>query len=446
MKWLMACLLCLSVVLAYADVPVAPPASPPMRVRVHQEPQGTLVQGETARIVVDVLTSDFFIDAPVLPELHVDGAYLSLSAETPGHLVETIDGQTWSGVSRTYLITPLMSGTMAIPSFEITAHLGAQRTPVAVQTQPLSLEVRALVLPAGVTEALIARSLKITQTITPDDSGLHVGDTLTRRVEISAEGAPAMMLPPSTFAPVDGLTLYPASPVVRDAVDNHGGFVGGTRVDTASYVIDHRGRYTLPPISVRWMDSRTHEWRESTAPPVHFHAWWGAANKPRFALPQRGFMPRLIGWFSSDAGLAVSMLAVLAGFAWYFRAWCARQWQRWTQWRYRRRHREAVAFRDVRRRHGEISAAVLAQAIDAWVRRAADDGAPVSIDGWVAHYGDAALRDQWNALQDSLYGGHGSAWSANVLVERLAAARRQWKRSGWRWRQQPALPPLNPTA
>ncbi|MGO4505084.1 MULTISPECIES: BatD family protein [unclassified Dyella] len=446
MKWLIACLLYLSVVLAYADEPQAPPAPPPVRVRVHQEPVGTLMQGETARIVVDVLTSDFFIDAPVLPELHIDGAYLSLSAETPGHLVETVDGQSWSGVSRTYLITPLMSGPIDIPSFEITAHLGAQRTPVAVQTQPLSLEVRALVLPAGVTEALIARSLKITQTITPEDGGLHVGDTLTRRIEISAEGAPAMMLPPSTFAPVDGLTLYPASPVVRDAVDNHGGFVGGTRVDTASYVIDHRGRYTLPPISVRWMDSRTHEWRESTVPAVHFHAWWGAANKPRFALPQRGFMPRLIGWFSSDAGLAVLTLAVLAGLGWYFRAWCARQWQRWKDWRYRWRHREAVAFRAVRRRRGEASAVALSQAIDAWVRRAADDGAPASIDAWVSRHGDAALRDQWNALQDSLYGGNGSPWSANALVDGLAAARRQWKRSRWRWRQQSALPPLNPAA
>jgi len=446
MKWLIGCLLYLSVVLAYADEPQAPPASPPVRVRVHQEPAGALMQGETARIVVDVLTSDFFIDAPVLPELHVDGAYLSLSAETPGHLVETVDGQSWSGVSRTYLITPLMSGPIDIPSFEITAHLGAERTPVAVQTQPLSLEVRALALPAGVTEALIARSLKITQTITPEDGGLHVGDTLTRRIEISAEGAPAMMLPPSTFAPVDGLTLYAASPVVRDAVDNHGGFVGGTRVDTASYVIDHRGHYTLPPISVRWMDSHTHEWRESTVPAVHFHAWWGGANKPRFALPQRGFMPRLIGWFSSDAGLAILTFAVLAGLGWYFRAWCARQWQRWKEWRYRWRHREAVAFRAVRRRRNETSAAALSQTVDAWVRRAADDGAPASIDGWVSRYGDATLRDHWSALQDSLYGGNGSPWSAHALVDGLAAARRQWRRSRWRWRQQPALPPLNPTA
>ena len=445
MKRLLACLLCLGMMIAHADEPVAPP-SPPMRVRVHQEPAGALMQGETARIVVDVLTSDFFIDAPVLPELHIDGAYLSLSAETPGHLVETVDGQNWSGVSRTYLITPLMSGTVEIPSFEITAHLGAQRLPVTVQTPPLSLRVQALVLPDGVTEALIARSLKVTQTITPENTGLHVGDTVTRRIEISAEGAPAMMLPPSTFVPVDGLTLYPASPVVRDAVDNHGGFVGGNRVDTASYVIDHRGRYTLPPVTVRWMDSRTREWRESTVPAVRFHAWWGAANKPRFALPQRGFMPRLIGWFSSDAGLALMTLAVLAALAWYFRAWCARQWQRWKAWRYEYRHREAVAFRDVRRRRNETSAAVLAEAVDAWVRRAAVDGAPGSMHGWVASYGDAALHDAWNALQDALYGGNGSTWSAQVLVGRLTDARRQWKRNRWRWRQRPALPPLNPMA
>ena len=310
--WWLCCLWLLAG-MALADEPAAPP---PIQVRVHQEPAGTLMQGETSRIVVDLFTPDFFIDAPVFPELHVDGAYLSLSDETPGHLVETVNGATWSGVSRTYLITPLMSGMVEIPSFEITAHVGANRTPVSAQTQPLELKVQALTLPAGVTEALIARSVKLTQTIMPKDSGLHVGDTVTRRIEISVEGAPAMMLPPTEFAAVDGLTLYPASPVIRDAIDNHGGFVGGNRVDVASYVIDHRGRFTLPPLTVRWMDSQTRQWRESTVPAVHFHAWWGAANKPRFALPQQGFMPRVAGWLSSDAGLFVLALAVLGWLTW----------------------------------------------------------------------------------------------------------------------------------
>ncbi|AIF46995.1 BatD family protein [Dyella japonica] len=436
------CLLWLCAVAVHADEP-APPA-PPIQVRVHQEPPGTLMQGETTRIVVDMLTPDFFTDAPVLPELHVDGAYLSLSDETPGHLVETIAGQSWSGVSRTYLITPLMSGPMEIPSFEITAHLGAQRTPVAVQTQPLALQVQPLVLPAGVTDALIAGSLKITQTVTPQDGSLHVGDTVTRRVEIAAEGTPAMMLPPTVFAPVGGLTLYAASPIVRDAVDNHGGFVGGNRVDTASYVVDRRGRYTLPPVTVRWMDSRTREWRESTVPAVHFHAWWGGTDKPRFALPQRGFMPRLIEWLSSDAGLGVLVLAGLAWLSWRFRDSWQRLWQQGKAWRYRHRQSEAVAFRAVARQRRATSAAILAEAVDAWVRRAADHGAPASVAGWAVHYGDASLQAHWNALQDALYGQGASTWSAPALVDALASARRRWKRGSRRWQRRPALPPLNP--
>ena len=35
-----------------------------------------------------------------------------------------------------------MSGPMEIPSFEITAHVGPQRAPVTVQTQPLALQVQ----------------------------------------------------------------------------------------------------------------------------------------------------------------------------------------------------------------------------------------------------------------------------------------------------------------
>jgi hypothetical protein len=429
---------------AASTTPAAQPAAP-VQVRVHQEPAGDLMQGETTRIVVDLVTSEFFTDAPVLPELHVDGAYLALSDETPGHLVETVNGQTWTGVSRTYLITPLMSGALEIPSFEITAHLGAERTPVAVETPPLSLKVRALVLPPGVTEALIASSVKVTQTITPQDSGLRVGDSVTRRIEISAEGAPAMMLPPTSFAKVRGLTLYPASPVAKDAIDNHGGFVGGDRVDTANYVIDRRGRYTLPALTVRWMDSRSHEWRESTVPAVRFHAWWGAVEQPRFALPQRGFMPRLIEWMSSDAGIFTLVLIALASLAWYFRNGCLRQWNRWKAWRYRRRHAESVAFRAVVRQRRATSAAALATAVDAWVRRAADDGAPQSVTAWAARYADTALRDQWNALQEAMYGQGTAPWSASALVDRLAAVRRQWKRRRWWW-SHPALPPLNPSS
>jgi len=447
MKTWLACLLWLMMPLARADQPATPASAVPaasIQVRVHQEPAGTLMQGETSRIVVDLLTPDFFSDAPVLPELHVDGAYLALSDETPAHLVETIGGQTWSGVSRTYLITPLMSGALEIPPFEITAHLGAARTPVTVQAPTLALQVRALVLPPGVTEALIASSLKVTQTVTPQDDGLHVGDTVTRRIELSAEGAPAMMLPPTTFAPVDGLTLYPASPITRDALDSHGGFVGGSRVDTASYVIDHRGHYTLPPITVRWMDSHTHAWHESTVPAVHFHAWWGSTDKPRFALPQSGFMPRLIGWLSSDLGLAVLFLLVLAGLAWYFRNVCARRWHQWKAWRYARRHSEAVAFRAVVRQRHVTSAATLAETVDTWVRRAADDGAPQSLSAWAARHGDKALHDQWSALQDALYGQTGSTWSSSALVDGLMQARRRWKHSRRRWRLPPGLPPLNP--
>ena len=441
MKTWLSCLLLVLSTWASADAP-----APRMQVRVQQDPPGELVEGETASIRVDVLTSDFFTDAPVLPQLHVDGAYLSLSDETPAHLVETVGGVTWSGVSRTYLVTPLVSGSVEIPSFAITAHVGPASTPVSAQTMPLILQVQALALPAGVTEALIASAVTVTQTVTPESTALRLGDSMTRRIEIAAQGTPAMMLPPTVFRPIDGLALYPSPPITRDVIGNQGGFLGGSRIDSASYVIQRRGRYTLPAVTVRWMNSRTHRWQETTVPAVHFHAWWGSPAKPRFSLPGQGVMPTLLGWFSSDAGMGLLVLAVLAWFAWRHRDWLLRRRDQFRAWRYRRRHTEALAFAALRRQRHTVSATTLSAAIDAWVRRCAEEGGPATTDQWCAQFGDAALRAQWAALQDALYGQAHTApgWSASGVVDGLASARQQWQRSQQRKRRETILPPLNP--
>lgn len=430
---------------AQGPAPAPTVAAPvPMVVRVHLEPPGPVLQGGTTVIKVDMLTPDFFTEAPALPELHVDGAYLSLSDETPAHLVETVQGATWSGVSRTYLFTPLVSGQVEIPAFDVTAHVGPQRTAVTAHASPVTVDVTPLVLPPGVTEALIANSVKLTQTITPQDGGLHIGDSVTRRIEVSAEGAAAMMLPPVEFKPVGGLQLYPSPPVVRDVVGNQGGFVGGSRIDEASYVIQRRGHYSLPPVSVRWMDSRTHAWHESRVPGVSFHAWWGSPAKPRFALPQQGAMPRLIGWFSSDEGIALMALALLAWAAWWFRDRLTRAWARLKVWRERRRHSEAKAFAALKRQRHAESAASLSIAVDNWVRRAAMEGAPATMAAWCARYGDHALRHAWEAWQNALYGTASEDWSASSVVQGIETARQRWKRSQRRDRQVAVLPPLNP--
>ena len=442
MKTWLACAWLLLACTAWADEPLPP--APRMQVRVHQEPAGALVEGETARIVVDMLTPDFFTDAPVLPVPHVEGVYLALSDETPGHVVDSIDGATWSGVSRTYLVTPLISGKVEIPSFDVTAHIGPQSTAVTVPTAPLTLSVQPLVLPAGVTEALIASSVKITQTVLPEDSGLHVGDSVTRRVEIVAEGAPAMMLPPVTFAPVRGLGLYASPPATRDVIGNQGGFVGGSRVDSASYVIQKRGRYTLPPITVRWLDSRTHTWQVSEVPAVQFHAWWGSPARPRFALPGQGVMPRLIGFFTSDLGILLILLVATGWAVSTFRGRLQRRLEQFKAWRYRRRHSETAAFAALRRQRHATSAARLHTAADAWARRSAQEGAPASVEAWCQRYGDASLKAQWTALDGSLYGTATGTWSAQALVDGLAVARKRWRHERRQRRRGIVLPPLNP--
>ncbi|TBR35983.1 MULTISPECIES: BatD family protein [Dyella] len=440
-------LLALLTVVARADDTALPNTDDPKRLqlRVHLEPEGTLVQGETARLVVDLLTPEFFHEAPTLPTPRIEGLYVALTDENAAHPVVTIDGANWSGISRVYLVTPLSGGRMTIPSFQVSVSLGANGDTVTAMTPPVPLRVQALPLPPGVTEALIASDVKVSQAVAPDKGGLRVGDSVTRRIVITADGAPAMMIPPLAFPPIHGLTTYAAPAQTRNAVGDQGGFMGGERTESVSYVIQERGHYTLPPVTVRWMDVQTHQWRESTVPAVKFHAWWGAPAQGRFGVPGQGPVERAWAFLRSDLGIALVVLVALGVAAWWFRAHLRRAVQSMRERRERHRQSESVAFHKLMRLRHSSDADRVYRAVDDWLRRCARQGEPGSLDAWIRRYGDDGLRLQSRELLARVYGEESKTadgWTAQPLLDALKAARQ--RRHTPPWRRRVDLPPLNP--
>ena len=82
----------------------------------------------------------------------------------------------------------------------------------------------------------------------------------------------SMLIPPLPFEQPDGIRIYPDEPTTHDQKTAHGDFIYGQRVQTAKYLIQNAGNYTLPPIELQWWNLATRHLDTATIPSVKFSA------------------------------------------------------------------------------------------------------------------------------------------------------------------------------
>ena len=246
---------------------VAPAAAqePGAIVRAHVEPAGGVMVGEPARVVIDVLTPTWFLSPPQFPALDVPGA-LVVFQERGVNLNESIEGTSYSGIQREYLVYPMREGRLSIPPFEVTVVYAIDTRPsmpTPLATQPISFEATVPAAARGLDSFVSALRLDLRQTLEPPPKGLAVGGALRRTVTIEAEGAFGMMLPPLPAPTIAGLSAYPDPPQVED----HGGERGearvARRVESVAYRLEREGDYELPGIEVAWWDLGTKRMRKA---------------------------------------------------------------------------------------------------------------------------------------------------------------------------------------
>ncbi|WP_244222644.1 hypothetical protein [Cupriavidus lacunae] len=207
-------------------------------------------------------------------------------------------------------------------------------------------------------------------------------------------------------------------------------------MDTITYVFERTGTYTLPAVTVDWVDPATRKPARSEAPAVKVVV---AAARTAGALAPGG---RSAGALPGEGGLpwrsllwgAGALLAVLAAglLCWRLRPLLARLRQRRAE---RRRARAEGA--DAR-----LAATLQAcQALGAWTR-VAHGTTPAA---WAQAVGDAGLADAVTGLQRHLYGAMPAqtAWDGKALAQALQRYARTAPAHPHR-QAVPALPALNP--
>jgi BatD DUF11 like domain len=186
---------------------LAPAAAQP-RVRVEIDAKDPVLVGQQVRVNVTVLAPNFFLSPPQFPTFDIPGAIVTLLDENALNNTETINGDIYAGIRRTYAITPRRPGTFTLPPARITfryaAEPGKPGVDAAVALPPQTFTARpAAGAPATATPALVAKVV-VTQTLDGDPRAMKVGDALTRTLETFAPNTQAMMIPPLTFQAPEG--------------------------------------------------------------------------------------------------------------------------------------------------------------------------------------------------------------------------------------------------
>ena len=258
-------------------------ADPLVRVQARLQPEPPYQTGSTLRLEVDLLTSTWFTQAPKPAALDLPGLLITPPNGQALSLTETIDGTAFFGLRLTYFISPTEAGQFTIPALPFSLHLGQASAPIEVSTQPIGFNVTGSGIP-GQGAQLVARQVRMEQTIAYSAEPLKVGDRLTRSIRIQADDAQAMLIPPTDFVELPGLKRYLQPSQVTVLSNGRGSVDGGQRIDSVSYVVEQPGSYSLPAIDLRWLDSLDQTERSSGVPAVDFEASSSSLFKLPFSL------------------------------------------------------------------------------------------------------------------------------------------------------------------
>lgn len=412
-------LICLLAGAAHAAEPAAPV------VRLTLEPD-TVEVGEAAELRVTVLGPTWFPAPPVFPSFEVPNAIVRRPPDRSGPITETVGGERWSGVYRTYEVYPLIGArfTLGGESMRITvANPGADSV---VADQPVPQATLTAVVPAGAESLdpyLAGERLTFRRELETSLAELKAGDAVVLRYVAELVGMPAIFLPP--LAPevtAGGVSSYADEPVLEEGAASR-------RTEQVTLVLNHGGEVVLPSVSLRWWNRAAGRIEEATIEALTFQVAGPVAGVDMAAEGQE------IDW-----RMVVALAFIVTCGAWFAR----RVLPGWRQWalteRARRLESEAHAFSVLKRACNGADARLAYAALLRWQRKLFPES---DLRQLAESTGRSQLVAQLDALSAHLYGeGEGDLQLATLAGE-VGELRTQTLAEQTRNRQR-ALPALNP--
>jgi BatD DUF11 like domain len=441
-------LLCGSASCWAQNAPGAVVSAPQPLVRLTLEPTSGIVVGQTVRLTVAVLVPNYFMGSPDFPEFEIENCIVMLSQEPAHNISEQVNGVSYSGIVQQYLIYPEQSGTFRLPRAEIGVRF-ADVPPHAVNAKvPFpAAGFRAEIPEAaqGLDYFLPTTQLELKQKWESPIKNLKIGQTIERSVTVTTEKLQGMLIPPIELRAPDGVRVYEDQPSVLDQKSDRGEFLGGRRTESAKYLIQKPGDYTLPPINVTWWDLKASRVRTATLPAAHFTAVADPAFSAEIPPPAEAIPvskpPEMsvrvkLKSFAQRFGIWLAAFLVLAFLAWRLVPVAARGYKRWRQ---EYSDSESAHFRRLLRSCRSNDAAECYRNLLRWL---AHSRPGLTVTKFLAQANDPALSAAVESLGTQLYSdAKVSSCSGDQLAARLKQNRRSVIETAT---SRKALPDLNP--
>lgn len=303
----------LALLLALA-LPAAAQEAPSVSVAI--DPRGPVTVGAPVRVALTVLVPSYMPEPPVWPDLQIADAITRLPERATTPVTRRIGGVSWSGLTRSYEITPQRAADYDLADAAVTLTWAGDAAPQTATLPVPDIAFSATVPPGaeGLDPFLAADSLAVAATAAGLPDAPKPGDAVTLTLTTTASGPPAMLLPSlaDRIPTPAGLRAYPKEPTLTDTPGARGGPSTAERVESITYVIEAPGSYALPPVSLSWWNTGTGAVAASATEPIAFDVpappGWNASGE----MGARGLRPALLLAGAAAVALLVAAIAAIA--------------------------------------------------------------------------------------------------------------------------------------
>ncbi|MBB4005631.1 BatD family protein [Aurantimonas endophytica] len=273
-----------------------------------------VVPGQYATLRVRVLVPTWLPRPVEFPSMETPNMRVRLPERSTNPTSRTIDGTEWSGVSRSYLISPMLAGRFDIPAQNIVvtyAIPGSSDVAQAIlQTQPVRITGIVPQGAEGLAPFIAADSLELTQEVTQPTTVLQPGQSVKRTVTAQIVGASPIVLPQlMPEVRIDGIAVYPDEPSVSEVDDRS--VLSGTRTETVTLMAEGGSAGHVSGIELRWFNLKSGAIEMATLDGFDISVEGPPASRP---APERSTLMLAAAGLAALVGLAV--LALLIRWAW----------------------------------------------------------------------------------------------------------------------------------